>query len=70
MKSYIVWLTHKRQLGISASCFAEAMVILTRRHDESEIKRIYCEEDDCSLVIFRNTSSRKKGVAYGQESNI
>lgn len=59
MKTYIIWLTRKRKLGITASCFAEAMVILTSRHDESEIKRIYCEDDDCSLVMYHNVSLPK-----------
>lgn len=70
MKTYIIWLTGKRKDLIRASCFTEAMAIATLEYVEPEIKRIYCEDDNCSLVMYRNVHSRKKDVAYGQESNI
>lgn len=59
MKTYIIWLSGKRKEVISASCFTEAMLIITSIHDESEIKRIYCVDDDCYLVMYRNVSSPK-----------
>lgn len=59
MKTYIVWLTGKRKEVISASCFKEVIAIVKLTHDESDIKRIYCVDDDCSLVMFRNVSSTK-----------
>lgn len=69
MKTYLIWLSGKRKDVIRASCFTEFMEIVTLAYDESEIKRIYCEDDNCSLVFFHNVSS-KKGVANGQESNV
>ena len=59
MKTYVVWLSGKRKDLIRASCFTEFMAIFTLAYDESEIKRIYCEDDDCSLVMYRNVSSPK-----------
>lgn len=59
MKTYIIWLTGKRKEVVSASCFAEVMVNLILEYDEADIKRIYCVDDDCSLVMYRNVSSPK-----------
>lgn len=59
MKTYIIWLSGKRKDLIRASCFTEAMEIVTLAYDEADIKRIYCEDDDCSLVIYRKVSSPK-----------
>lgn len=59
MKTYIIWLSGKRKEVISASCFAEVMADLILEYDEADIKRIYCADDDCSLVMHRNVSSPK-----------
>ena len=59
MKTYIIWLSGKRKEVISASCFMEVMAIVTLTYDEADIKRIYCADDDCSLVMYRNVSSPK-----------
>ena len=59
MKTYIIWLTGKRKEVISASCFMEAMASLSFRYEEDNIKRIYCVDDDCSLVMYRNVSQPK-----------
>lgn len=59
MKTYVIWLSGKRKEVISASCFTEVMAIVTLTYDEADIKRIYCADDDCSLVMYRNVSSPK-----------
>ena len=59
MKTYIIWLAGKRKEVINASCFAEVMADLILTYDEADIKRIYCADDDCSLVMYRNVSSPK-----------
>lgn len=59
MKTYIIWLSGKRKEVISASCLTELMLIITLTYEESDVKRIYCVDDDCSLVMYRNVSSPK-----------
>lgn len=59
MKTYIIWLSGKRKEIITAACYAEVMASLSFRYDEADIKRIYCADDDCSLVMYRNVSSSK-----------
>lgn len=59
MKTYVIWLSGKRKDVIRASCFTEVMAVATLAYYESDIKRIYCVEDDCSLVMYRNVSSPK-----------
>ena len=59
MNTYIIWLSGKRKEVINADCFAEVMASLSSRHEEFNIKRIYCVEDDCSLVMYRNVSLPK-----------
>lgn len=59
MNIYIIWLSGKRKEVIRASCFTEVMLIVTSTYEESDIKRIYCADDDCSLVMYRNVSSPK-----------
>ena len=59
MKTYIIWLSGKRKEVINALCFAEVMSYLILTYDEAEIKRIYCVDDDCSLVMYSNVSSPK-----------
>ena len=59
MKTYIIWLSGKRKEVVNASCLTEVMLIVTLTYDESDIKRIYCVDDDCSLVMYRNVSSPK-----------
>ena len=59
MKTYVVWLSGKRKEVIVAACYAEVMASLSFRYEEANIKRIYCVDDDCSLVMYRNVSSPK-----------
>ena len=59
MKKYVIWLSGKRKEVIVASSYAEVMASLSFRYEEVNIKRIYCVDDDCSLVMYRNVSSPK-----------
>lgn len=59
MKTYVIWLSGKRKEVIVAHCFAEVIASLSFRYEEDNIKRIYCVDEDCSLVMYRNVSSPK-----------
>ena len=55
-KTYIIWLTNKRKLYCEANCFLEVLKIISEKHKDYNIKRIYCVDDDCSLVMFHKVS--------------
>ena len=65
-KTFVVWLTSGRKVMLEAQSFTSAMIQLTRSETnilpyfETEIKRIYCVDDDRSLVFFNNVSEGKK----------
>lgn len=62
MKTFVVWLTRGRKVYMESTSFTNVMRKLLSSDDgrlpyfESEIKRIYCIEDDRSLVFFNNVS--------------
>ena len=55
-KTYIIWLTKKRKLSCEANCFLEVLNKLSKEYNDSDIKRIYCVDDDCSLVLYNRVS--------------
>ena len=59
MKTYVAWLTKGRKLYIEGISFTSVMNKITDvksdlHFSEREISRIYCVEDDISLVFFNN----------------
>lgn len=58
-KTYIIWLTDKRKLSCEAKCFLEVLTMLSGKYKDSDIKRIYCVDDDCSLVLYNRVSVPK-----------
>lgn len=61
MKTYVAWLTKGRKLYTEDTSFTSVMNKITDvkadcHFSEREISRIYCVEDDISLVFFNNVS--------------
>lgn len=61
MKTYVIWLTKGRKLYTEDTSFTSVMNKITDvkadfHFSEREISRIYCVEDDISLVFFNNVS--------------
>ena len=55
-KTYVIWLTNKRKLSCEAHCFLEVLKMLSENYKDYDIKRIYCVDDDCSLVMYNRVS--------------
>ena len=67
MKTYIIWLKAGRKFLIEDISFTSVMQKITDfranfHFSEKEINRIYCVEEDRSLVFFNNVSEVKKNV--------
>lgn len=59
-KTFIIWLTAGRKVMMESTTFTSVMVSLSTDFSEIEIKRIYCIEDDRSLVFYNNVSEGRK----------
>lgn len=67
MKTYIIWLKAGRKLLIEDTSFVSVMqkitdVRTTFHFNEKEINRIYCVDEDRSLVFFNNVSEGRKNA--------
>lgn len=65
MKTYVIWLKAGRKFIIDGTSFVSVMQKITDdrtivHFDEKEISRIYCVDEDRSLVFFNNVSVGKK----------
>ena len=59
-KTFIIWFTEGRKFMMESNSFTNVMERLSADFSETEIKRIYCIEDDRSLVFYNNISEGKK----------
>lgn len=60
-KTYVIWLTKRRKMVIESTSFTNCMAeIAAECIFENEIMRIYCVDDDRSLVFYNNISEGKK----------
>ena len=59
-KTFIIWLTEGRKIMTESISFINVMERLSADFSETEIKRIYCIEDDRSLVFYNNVSEGRK----------
>lgn len=59
-KTFIIWLTEGRKVMMESTAFINVMERLSADFSETEIKRIYCIEDDRSLVFYNNVSEGRK----------
>lgn len=67
MKTYVIWLKAGRKFFIEDKSFTSVMEKITNSRtnfhfDEKEINRIYCVDEDRSLVFFNNVSEVKKNA--------
>ena len=66
MKTFVIWLTKSRKVYMESTSFTNVMLKLLSSDDcrlqysETEIKRIYCIDDDRSLVFYNNVSEGRK----------
>lgn len=61
-KTFIIWLTARRKVVMESTSFINVMVRLSADFSETEIKRIYCIDDDRSLVLYNNISEGKNNA--------
>lgn len=59
-KSFIIWLAKGRKVVMESTTFTNVMTRLFAEFSETEIKRIYCIDDDRSLVFYNNVSEGRK----------
>lgn len=59
-KTFIIWLTAGRKVMMLTTSFMNVMETLSADFSETEIKRIYCVDDDRSLVFYNNISEGRK----------
>lgn len=55
-KTFIIWLTAGRKVIMESTSFINVMERLLTDFSDTEIKRIYCIDDDRSLVLYNNIS--------------